>query len=101
MDELAFEAALFDQPGGADFDAVVAAVDGVAFRLSGFSVGFGEIDIFKERTSGGFFAWVGEFVGANNGNDVANTGWADVDKVVIFEIIFDRIVEWALHLSGV
>ena len=39
---------MFNEPGGVDFDAMLAAVDGVAFVFGGFCVRFVEVDIFKE-----------------------------------------------------
>ena len=53
MDELAGEAALLDEPGGANLIAIVTAIDWVAFILGDVDTGFVEIDILKERAGAG------------------------------------------------
>ena len=99
MKEFALEAALFDEPSGAKFVAVVAAIDGVTLVFSDFSFGAIEINIMEEGTGRGLFHGVGKFVSADDGNDVADAFRAEVGEVVLFEVFFDGIVKGAFHLT--
>ena len=72
MNELAFEAGLFDEPGDIDFVAVFTTMNGVTFVFGELGFLVGEIDILKEGTGASLFARIGEFVCANLRNDVAD-----------------------------
>ena len=101
MNEFAFKMAFFNQPSRVDFDAVVATANRNAFGFGGFGIGFGEIDVLKEGAGAGNRGRVGEFVGADSGDDCANTGGGGVGEVMFFEVSFNGVVEGALHLTGV
>ena len=97
VDEFTFETALFDQPAGVDFEAVVTVVDGDIFGFGGFGFVFGEVDVFKERAGGSFLGWVGELVTSDGRDDVADAGGGEVGTVVLVDVAFDRVVKWAGH----
>ena len=78
----------------------MTASDRVAFVFGGFGLFIGEIDIFKERTSAGFFARVGEFVGADGANDVADALGGKISEMMVGNVFFDGIIERARHLAG-
>ena len=60
----------------------MAAVNGVTFGFSDFGVSFREVNVFKERAGAGLDGGIGEFVGADDGDDVTNTGWRSIGKIV-------------------
>ncbi len=64
MEEFAFETALFDEPGGANFVAVFAMANRNAFVSGDFGGFLGKVDIVEERAGAGFLKGVGEFVSA-------------------------------------
>ena len=64
MEEFAFETALLDEPGGANFVAVFAMANRDAFVGGDFGGFLGKVDIVKEGAGAGFLERVGEFVGA-------------------------------------
>ena len=97
MEKFAFETALFDEPAGVDFVAIFAVMDWIAFVGGSFGGFFAEIDIVEERTGASDFEGVWEFVGADSGNDVADALRTEVGEVVVGDVFFDGIVEWARH----
>ena len=44
--------------------------------------------------------WVWEFVCSDGADDVADGLGAEIGDVVLCDVVFDRIVEWAGHLAG-
>ena len=101
MNKFAFKLALFDKPSGVDFDAIVAAMDGIAFGLGGFGVGFTKIDVFEERAGARFGSGIGKFDSANGRDGGTNTGGAGVGDIVFGQVIFDRLIEGTRHLAWV
>ena len=99
MKELVFESGLFDKPGGVDFVAVFAAMDGVTFEFGGISLGATEVDVFEEGASARLFARVGELVGTNSTNDIADALGGEIGEGVVVDISFDRAVKWTRHLT--
>ena len=101
VEEFALEAALFDEPAGVDFVAVLAAVDWVALFFGFFGGFVGEVDIFKERAGAGGCERIGEFDGADSGDDFADAGRAKVGDAVVRNVALYRVVEGAAHLAVV
>ena len=48
VEEFTFEAALFDQPAGVDFEAVVTVVDGDIFGFGSFSFVLSKVDVLEK-----------------------------------------------------
>ena len=99
MEELAFEAGFFDKPAGVDFVLALGFEDWVAFVAGGFGFALIEIDIFKEGAGAGLLEGVGEFFGADGGNDCADAFGAKISDIIGFDVAFDRSIEGASHLA--
>ena len=99
VQELTFEASLLDEPGGVDLVAVGATTYRNTFVFGDFGLSVGKVNVFEERARAGFAEGVGELVGANGAYGVANGLGAKVGDVVHGEVVFDRGVEWAGHLT--
>lgn len=97
--ELTFEAGLFDKPTRVDFVAIFAVMDWVAFVGGAFGFWFGEVNVFEERAGAGFVAGVGEFVGANLTDNIADTLRSEIGELMVGNIAFDRIIKGARHLA--
>ncbi len=65
--------AFFDEPAGINFEAVGATVDWIVFFGGDFGFGFGKVNVFEERAGTGSYCGIGEFVGANGGDNGANS----------------------------
>ena len=74
-------------------------MDWIAFGFGLFDSIVGEIDILEEGTSASNVEWVGEFIGTNSADDVANRCGAVISDSILGKIFLDGFIKRWLHLT--
>ena len=74
-------------------------VDGVTFGFGNFGFFCGKINVVEEGAGAGFVEGIGEFVGTECANDVANAHGAKISKAMVGDVFFDGVIERARHLA--